>query len=787
MAVGDLTVKAVVDAMLKSPAAREMLIDHFEGHLQTDGSSDDLYEFNSSIVLPTGHPTHRNVFQTELNTMGFPQNLRRIAISNGASNGTMTGSPGMVLLDWTYDQDFWTRAIMQLWFTPTTNTQIRVSRFRGQLWTIWWNTIYDSSAYSKSTTTSAGLDSAPGGQFDLNSLGDSAGGNELIETFLDELTIKEFDFIPAKSSLAVASGNNWYANITSSNVTNFDAYYAPTTNEHHVTLTPANVAFALNEIVTNIQLKCTNSTVWNGSNWSNGAPNEDTQVIFNGNYTSNTDLDACSVTVNGSSVVTFLSGHNLTVRGKITVATTAQLNMENNANIYQIEEVANTGNIQMKRDVSLKRLDYIGWSSPVNNQNLKAFSPETLDNRFYIYNPSGTSTATAYQSVNPNTNSFEQAKGYVIRAGNTMPATTTSWTGIFNGTPFNGRINPTIVFDNSMAETGYNVVGNPYPSPLNIQEFIVGNENTIDGTVYFWTNTNAPVGGIYTINNFASRNLTGGTAAVNGTVIPDTFIQTGQGFYVHALASGPMFFTNSMRNKISSNQFMFKNTESAIAENYDKFWLNLSQNGNPHNEMLIGYMPNATNNLDFGYDGKLLNNGSAAIYSIVQNENLVIQGRTFPFTNEDIIPLGFKTNSDGTFTISLGNVEGAFSTEQPIYLKDKLTGSFINLQNEDYLFIAKEGTTDDRFELVFKKENNTVTDSNDQILVYSNQNNLVFDSTKNKIQKIEIFDTLGRLLFSKNDIDSNYFSTNSLLKSNNVILIKIIDEERKETKTKLIF
>jgi hypothetical protein len=89
--IADLTVKAIVDSMLKSPAARQMLIDYFEGHLQNAS----LTEFNTSIVLPTRHPTHRNIFQNELNTIGFPQKTRNIAIANGA----MTGTPGMTFLN----------------------------------------------------------------------------------------------------------------------------------------------------------------------------------------------------------------------------------------------------------------------------------------------------------------------------------------------------------------------------------------------------------------------------------------------------------------------------------------------------------------------------------------------------------------------------------------------------------------------------------------------------------------------------------------------------------------
>lgn len=783
--IADLTVRAIVDSMLKSPAAREMLIDHFEGHL----ASGSLTDFNTSVVLPTGHPTHRTAFQNELNTMGFPQNCRKIAISNGAGNGSMTGSPGMVVLDAldVPDSEGFTRALLDLNFTPTTNTQLRVSRVRKQAWTFFWLTIGTGQADSKSPTYTAGLDSAPGGQFDIEGLAADAGSNPTLARFLNAMTIKKFDFIPTKSSLAITNTNNWYANVTTSSTTPFDAYSVPTANELHVTLTPTNVAFAIDEIVNNIRLNCSSVTTWDGTTWSNGNPSKDKQVIFAGNYTSNGSIEACSVTVSGNAVVSFQSNHNITVRGKIDVASTAQLNMNNNSNLYQIEEIANAGNVQLKRDAELKRLDYIGWSSPVENQNLKTFSPGTLNNRFYEYVPSGTTTATAYASVDPVANSFSKAKGYLIRAGNAMPATLTSWTGTFKGTPFNGRINQNIV--NAGTNLGYNLVGNPYPSPINIEEFIIGNENTIDGTVYFWTNTNAPVGGVYTSNNFASRNLTGGTAATNGSLIPDEYIQVGQGFYVNALATTPMFFTNSMRNNNSNNQFIYRTANSNTTETNDshKFWLRLSQAGNPHNEILVGYVPNATNELDFGYDGKLMNNGSASLYTIADEQDLVIQGRSLPFSNEEIIPLGFKTEENGMFTISKGNLEGVFAENQPIYIKDKLTNAFINLQEQDFLFIANAGKYNSRFELHFKKQSKEIVSPQSQIMVYKNENNLVVNSTTNKILSLELYDTLGRLLFSKENINSNSFETNAIAKSNSVILVKIVDESQTETKTKVIF
>ena len=563
------------------------------------------------------------------------------------------------------NSDGFTRALLDLNFTPAANGNIRVSRVRKQVWTLFWATIGTGQTNARSFSYTGGLDAAPGGQFDIDALAASAGSNATLTRFLNAMAIKKFDFIPTQSALAISSTNNWFANVTGTSVSAFDAYSVPTTNEGHVTLTPSNVVFAMNEIVNNIQLKCANATTWNGTTWSNGLPNEDTQVTFTGNYTSSSDLDACSVSVTGTAVVNFVAGHNLKVRGATNVAATAQLKFASNANLFQIEEIANTGNVEVKRTTNLKRLDYAAWSSPVANQKLLAFSPMTLANRFYTYISSGATPTTAYTAVaNPATTNFNAATGYLIRAENTMPATLTSWTGTYTGTPNNGRINPNLI--HSGIGLGFNLIGNPYPSPITISSFLSGNSSRIDGTIYFWTNTNSAVSGTYTANNFATRNLTGGTAAVNGTLIPDNFIQSGQGFYVNALATSPMYFTNSMRNKISNNQFINRNSNvdaTDAIEPENRIWLNLSEGENKHNQILVGFVPNATNALDFGYDAKLFNNGSASLYSIAENEPLVIQAKALPFDEDEKVTLGFKTQQAGLFAISVDHLDGIFQTQ----------------------------------------------------------------------------------------------------------------------------
>ena len=243
--LGDATVQVLVDAMLKSNASRQMLIDQYEGHLQ----SGSAFEFDSAILLPTGKPNFRAAFQNELDAMGFPQTVRNVAISNGAANGSMNGTPGQVVMDHIFNVTSSQRAIINLNFTPLANQTLQVSRFRGQVNIFVWITAYESAASSKSPSFTNGLDSAPGGKFDITSLADEVGSNALLTEFFDNINIDYFDFIPTNSSLAITGTQDLYQPVTGASTTPFAAYYAPTANENHVTLTPGNMAFALNEIL----------------------------------------------------------------------------------------------------------------------------------------------------------------------------------------------------------------------------------------------------------------------------------------------------------------------------------------------------------------------------------------------------------------------------------------------------------------------------------------------------------------------------------------------------------
>lgn len=237
--VGDATAQQVVDQLLNSPAAKEMLTDHLLGHL-LQGSD---YEQDPSKILPLGAPGFRNEFQAELDALGFPSNVRNVTMINGAGNGTTTGTPGTTIVDTNLTVDATTDVDVALKFTPPagqTNTVTDVTvNFLGF-------PVNTYQTIAESPSTSHGVDSAPGGTGSISDALGDGGGNQVLIDFINALQQDLYSFIPTMSSLAI-DNPDWFAtpNLNDSPFVNF---YIPDQNEAHVTVTAANAQFALDEI-----------------------------------------------------------------------------------------------------------------------------------------------------------------------------------------------------------------------------------------------------------------------------------------------------------------------------------------------------------------------------------------------------------------------------------------------------------------------------------------------------------------------------------------------------------
>ena len=521
------------------------------------------------------------------------------------------------------------------------------------------------------------------------------------------------------------------------------------------------------------------TTTWNGTTWSNGVPTKVTAVTFAGNFNSTSNLESCSVTVNSGVNVIMNSGHTLIVNGSVIVNGTGTLTINNNAALRQIDPLAiNTGNVIVKRNSApMIRLDYTAWSSPVLGQQLQAFSPNTLSNRFYQYLFTGTTTPTAYQSVTA-TDNFVSGKGYMIRSANNWPTTATVFNGQFTGIPINGNVAQSVGI-------GYNLVGNPYSSPIDARSFLIANPSV--GTLYFWTHTVAAVAGTYPQNNYASFTTLGGVASAAGGAIPNGTIQTGQGFFINATSAGNVNFSNALRINASSTQFFRSNNVNELNFETEKhrIWLNLNDSSNSYNQILIGYTENATSGIDNLIDGKVLDASKTMIYNIIEDSEYVIQGKGLPFNETDEIKLGLKATVAGNYNISLENFDGVF-TNQNIYLKDNVTQIIHDIKSSPYLFATNEGVFNNRFSVVFRNEQLSNENFDSSIVsVYVDDKKVNVVATE-IISSIQIFDVLGKVIYSKNGIQNKQFNTNQINAANQALVLKVILENGEMITKKII-
>lgn len=521
------------------------------------------------------------------------------------------------------------------------------------------------------------------------------------------------------------------------------------------------------------------TTSWTTS-WSNGSPTSSLEAIIEKDYSSavNGTFTAKKLTVN-SGILTVNSGTNLTVLNEvINIAGVNAILIEDNANLIQINNVANTGNITLKRNSNaLSYLDYTIWSSPLTNPALylKSFSPATLDSRFYNYDE----MTNLYSAVpSPSSTAFTKAEGYLIRTpDNTVraPATQT-FSGLFTGVPNNGDITKAVTYAN--ASHGYNMIGNPYPSTIDAGVFISANTSAMESTLYFWRKTNGASGSAYAVYT-----KVGSTVATPTSALPNGTIQVGQGFFVKAKSAANVIFTNAMR--VTNNQNQFFKIKQDIGRN--RLWLNLTNTSGVFSQVLVGYVTDATQGAD-DFDGKYINDSPTALTSKINNEEYTIQGRALPFDSSDIVPLSFKTDTSGDYTIAIDHVDGLFSADQDIYLLDSTTGLETNLKTEAYTFTAVSGTTDSRFLLKYQKtlKVDSAVFSENSVTVYKNNGTLHINSGAVAISTIKVYDIQGRLIAEQNNVKATAATIKDFKAINQVLIVKIVDEDDNVVTKKLV-
>ncbi len=516
-------------------------------------------------------------------------------------------------------------------------------------------------------------------------------------------------------------------------------------------------------------------TIWQNAaqpHWSNGVPTAEKHAILDTKYdtSANGNFISKNLTVNTGASITIKQGGYITVNGQIiNNAGTDKFLIENNANLLQYGSGQNVGNITIQKTAVIPKMGYNYWSSPVAGQNLYQFSDGynqatgtgtgTPWNRFYVYNEANDYfvTTLANDITLTATSAFQAARGYAIRGKNSFPDKITSASTPslfeFKGVPQNGDFSFLLKWSN--AAHGYNMVGNPYPSNLSFDDLYAANSKKIFGVAYCWTNNDDRIlnqqSSNYQGNNYAIYNGTGGTSATYfgyNNRKPNGYISVGQGFIVQARPAGknqPLIFNDNMRFAENAN---FYNKGEANKAQKDRFWLEFKSPTNVNNEILIGYMPAATNGYDSDFDTELLAVGTDSFWSILDSKKLGIQARETPLMSEDFVKLGIKASLAGEYAISITDKEGIFDAGQNVYLKDTYLNKVVSLKDGAYVFNTSAGQYDDRFQIIYKNQETLATDNavKKGIQIYKDLQNFIISSTEN-LDMVSVYDALGRLIY----------------------------------------
>lgn len=542
-----------------------------------------------------------------------------------------------------------------------------------------------------------------------------------------------------------------------------------------------------------ISIKVGESSIYSGGGvWSNGKPDTNNRysAVIASDYTTATSggsFTACSCTVNAGKTLTISPNTYVSLEGSLINNGAAEnVVIESDGNLLQKSDSpmpANYGSITAKRNIKFRndsRQEFNYLISPVVGQSLKTIYPgvpTTSTYPYVLYYNEGTNY------FGNSTGAYIAGRGLAVQEPSKTHVSALNLDAVFKGVPANGEISIPLAFTDNVMH-GYNLVGNPYPSNIDLQKLYALNSGKITSTFYFWDNTANDVyqqqGSGYSGRAYAVYNALNGTGneagylLVNQPIIggkkPGNIVKVGQGFMVRAQSGGNnLLYKNSIRvtDQTGSN-FFSKGAESTT----NRYWVKLITPANLVNTIAVVHFDGGKDT--FGMDDSELNvSSSDMFYSIATDRKIQIEGRP-AFEVTDKIMLGSSYFVTGTYTIALGDKEGVFHSGQPIYLKDRQTGIITNLSEGNYTFAANAGESTGRFEILYQQEGVLATDGDvkEELVVYRVSNDFVLKSSKNVIKTVEVYDGSGRMI-SQLQPNSTKVVLDASKMSNGVYILKI--------------
>ena len=496
---------------------------------------------------------------------------------------------------------------------------------------------------------------------------------------------------------------------------------------------------------------------------------------------SNTKIISSGQMVNGI----VLSNDTLNANGNLTLlSTAAQTALVSGSGSGEV-----IGNLTMQRYLP-SGFGYKYFSSPFTSDMVNDFSSEiNLATSFpdvYSFNES-LSSAGWVNYTNPS-GLLTPMAGYAVNFGSSSAPLTVSLTGVVNNHTISS---PTLYNHNQTYTLGFNLVGNPYPSPIDWNAAGGWTKTNIDNAIYFFSNgTVSQYTGTYSsyVNGVSS----------NG--IASNIIAAMQGFFIHVSngtfpVSGLLAVNNTARNLNLTTMFFDYTVPQAPSPfiRLSAGFYDLGPDGDP---AAFYFKAGADGAFDKQLDAlKLMNThpGIPNLYAIATDTaRLSIYALPDTFDSVETVPLGLITAQDGYISFKATDIEN-MPAGLYVYLSDTKTGIRQDLQNAPpYRLYLASGEYKNRFFLNFSTKEpaqggSSGTLSNGSFNAYSAGGTLFVNGGLNpgETGEVRVINLLGQVVL-RTEISGN---NNQQLNSNfapGIYLVNFSAPEGIQTKKVLI-
>lgn len=335
-------------------------------------------------------------------------------------------------------------------------------------------------------------------------------------------------------------------------------------------------------------------------------------------------------------------------------------------------------------------------------------------------NPPAPYDAFSYGWRSPSTTTLETGRGYTLRINS---AAKVSLTGLANSGPYATGL---LTRGNNATQSGWNFVGNPYPTPLNILTAITDNlyDNRLlvpddadpsimvsnpaynpggcDGTAYFFRSDGTYSGG-YTF-------YTAGVGSSDGVT---QLFPVMQGFFVRKVTTAdPKAYVFSDAQRADPRDFpttaltpFYRGTGPAPVAATALFWLEATDVlAKTTDRTAVGFRPGATPGHDYRYDAVRPGDNvkMPTLFTVGAGQDACMLNCLPPLTGTLTVPVGLRTLVPGRAYTLATPARQQLPAGTRVWLEDRATGRVQEMSaGQAIAFTADAETYEHRFFLRF--------------------------------------------------------------------------------------